>query len=163
MSISFSLEEHVSAGPEYVFAIATDLDRAKDWMNGLVGIEVVGSGPFGKGTRWAETRRMFGKNATEHFEVTEYEPPSKICLYVDGSKGSSKKGEYFFTYVIEECPAGCKVTLFGRTETPGRLTAVLAKPFGGFFKRAMRKDLRSMKAYAERSRPVKWCKSASSH
>jgi catechol 2,3-dioxygenase-like lactoylglutathione lyase family enzyme len=126
MSISFSMQEHVSAGFEHVFAIATDFDRAKDWMNGLVGIEVVGSGPFGLRTRWAETRRMFGKNATEHFEVMEFEPPSKISLYVDGSKGSSKKGEYFFTYVIEED------------------TAVFAKLFGGFFKQAM-------KAYAEQT------------
>jgi catechol 2,3-dioxygenase-like lactoylglutathione lyase family enzyme len=120
------MQEHVSAGPEHVFAIATDLDRARDWMNGFVGIEVVGNGPFGLRARWAETRRMFGKNATEDFEVMEFEPPSKISLYVDGSKGSSKKGEYFFTYVIEEN------------------TAVLAKLFGGFFKRAM-------KAYAEQT------------
>lgn len=150
MSFDFTLEEHIDAAPAKVFSVATDLDQALQWMNGIVRIAKVGDEPFGVGTQWEETRKMFGKDATEHFEVMEYEPPTKVRLFVDGSKGASNKGGYHFTYVIEPDGTGSKLTLRSTIETSGWLSSLMGRPFVGFFKRAMRKDLRSMKAFIER-------------
>lgn len=153
MPIRFTLVEVVQAPPATVFGVATDLDRAMEWMNGLVSIKKTGdkrAAPFGVGTEWGETRKMFGRDATEHFEVTEVMPNSKISLYVDGAEESSKKGEYFFTYHITPEGGGTRITLESEIRVEGKVNAVLGLVFGGFFKRAMKKDLRSMKRYAER-------------
>ena len=150
MPYTFSMEEYVDATPERLFEVVTNLDEATNWMNGFVRIDKAGDRSFGVGTEFDETRKMFGKDSTEHFEVTEYEPPSKVSFYVDGSKGTSKKGEFYFTYEITEAGSGSRITLFSKIDMPGRFAPLLFRIFGGFFKRAMRKDLRSMKSYAER-------------
>jgi carbon monoxide dehydrogenase subunit G len=126
----------------------TDLDAARKWMD-VVSIEKTTEGPYGVGTKWTETRKMFGKSNTEHFEVTEYVPNERIGLHVDGSKGSSGKGEYRFVHTVEKEGAGTKVTWAGTIDMPGRLAGIMSKLFGWIFTRGTRKELASMKAYAE--------------
>ena len=153
MPFSFSIETQVNATPERVFDVATALDAAMHWMNDIVSITKTTDGPFAVGTEWDETRKQMGKAATEHFEVTELEPPRKISLYVDGAKGSTKKGEYRFTYLIEPHTAGTKLTMLGTIDMPGRFATLMSKLFGWIFVKAMRRDLAAMKAYAEGETP----------
>lgn len=147
--MNFTIDTHVNATPERVYAVATDLDAAKRWMHGLISIDKTTEGPFAVGTEWDETRKEFGKQATEHFEVTELDPPRRIGLYVDGKKGSMKKGEYRFTYLFEPHAAGTHVTMSGSIDMPGRFAGIMSKIFGRFFIKAMQRDLAAMKAYAE--------------
>ncbi|MFY0521668.1 hypothetical protein ACN28I_00080 [Archangium gephyra] len=55
----------MAASPERVFSALKDLDAASKWMPNLVGIEKLSPGKFGVGTKWRETRRMFGREASE--------------------------------------------------------------------------------------------------
>ena len=98
MAIEFTIEERVVAAPHAVFSVATDLENVGRWMPNFVRVERLTDGRFGVGTRWRETRKMFGAEATEEFEVTRCDPPRRVELFVDGRKGSSKRGAYRFVY-----------------------------------------------------------------
>ncbi|MEX2430600.1 MAG: SRPBCC family protein [Dehalococcoidia bacterium] len=149
MPLIFTTEVHIAASPERVFQALTDLDGARHWMQGLVDMEKTTDGPFGVGTRWKETRRMYGKNATEHFEVTSCEAPEKLMLRVDGSKGSTGKGEYRFDYVVSPEGDQSHVAVSGLIDLPGLFPRLFGRLFIGSFKRAIYKDLHAMKAYVE--------------
>ncbi|MCH9835545.1 SRPBCC family protein, partial [bacterium] len=71
---SIRVSKETTAAPEALWMVVVGID---DWVDVVEAIEVVkrlddGDG-FGLGTTWRETRTMFGKQATEDIEVTEYE------------------------------------------------------------------------------------------
>ena len=144
MSVEFQVREILPGSPERVFQALTDLEAAAQWMPGYVTIERVGEVQEGMGMRWRETRKVFGKEATEEFEVTHYNPPAHLALRVDGSRGSSGSGVYEFDYRLAQRVGGTEVTLNGRVDglpAPMRLLGpLLAIPF----KRACVKDLRAL-------------------
>lgn len=78
--MNLSLTRRIAAPPERVFAISTDLRRAPEFIDGIKSTEVLTDGPVGLGTRFRETRVMFGKEATEEMEVVIFEPSSKWAL-----------------------------------------------------------------------------------
>ena len=65
------LDRAIAAPPERVWAVITDLGGAADVMSGIDSVERLDDGAgFGVGTRWRETRTLFGRQATEILEVT---------------------------------------------------------------------------------------------
>lgn len=69
-----TVTRRVNAAPDRVEAIVTDIPRAADHISGITRIEMLTDGPFGPGTRWRETRVMFGRPSTEEIEIVEYVP-----------------------------------------------------------------------------------------
>jgi uncharacterized protein YndB with AHSA1/START domain len=149
MSIEFATELRIGASPERVFAAMGDMDEWPRWMQGLVRVEKLTAGPFGVGTAWRETRKMFGREASEHFEVTSFEPAGRLALRVDGSKGSSGQGEYRFDYRLVPDGAGTRLRMTAVVDMPGWFARVLGRVFAGAFRKACEKDLSAMKAYLE--------------
>ncbi|MFY0530569.1 SRPBCC family protein [Archangium gephyra] len=149
MPIEFTVRKEIAASPERVFSALKDLDAASKWMPNLVGIEKLSPGKFGVGTKWRETRRMFGREAGEFFEVTGLEPNKSLELYVDGTQGSSKRGHYRFRYRLE--PAGGKTALTMEAEIGGMgfLLELFGRLMLGSFKKAIVSDLEAMVGYLE--------------
>ena len=150
MPLELELSEYVDAPPEVVFQVATDLESMGEWMPNFVSIEKLTEGDVGAGTQFRETRKMFGKAASEHFEVTHYEPPHRMDLYVDGSKGASKKGEFRFRHTFEPEGNGTRMTIYGQIDGMGRMMKLMGRMFVGMFKKAIAKDMKALKAYAEK-------------
>lgn len=73
----------VHATADRVWETLTDLDGATSMLPGLVSIERLGGPEYGVGTRWRETRRMFGTNATEVLEVTAVKPERSTTVHAD--------------------------------------------------------------------------------
>lgn len=149
MAISFTMTEWIDAPPERVYAIATDLPGAGAWMQNLVRVEMLTDGEFRTGTRWREVRKMFGKEAAEEFEVRACEPGRSFTLYVDGSKGASKRGEYLFEHRLEAENGGTRFTMDASMSGMGWLGKILGPIMKGGFKKAIEKDNRALKAYIE--------------
>lgn len=82
----------VAAPPERVWAVLTDLDGARDFLPGLVSIERLSGPEYGVGTRWRETRKMFGKEASEEMEVVEVEPNRSTQMHAFNSGMFYKSG-----------------------------------------------------------------------
>jgi uncharacterized protein YndB with AHSA1/START domain len=152
MPIEFSVRREIAASPDRVFAALKDLDAARQWMPNLVGIEKLSPGRFGVGTKWRETRRMFGREASELFEVTGCEPGKSLELYVDGTQGSSKRGHYRFRYLLEPSGGHTTLTLAAEIGGMGFLLELLGRFMLGSFKKAIVSDLEAMARYLEGSK-----------
>lgn len=153
MASTFSTAVYVESPPAVVFEALTNLDAAGQWMPNFVRIEKLTPGPVGSGSEWRETRKMFGKEATEHFRVTRFERPSRIDLLIDGSKGTSKRGEYAFVFEILPERTGSTVELTGDIRMSG-IWGLFAQFMTGTFKKTRHKDLEALKAHLENAWPA---------
>jgi carbon monoxide dehydrogenase subunit G len=147
--MEFRTEHRIEALPDRIVDVFLDLDAWPEWVPNLVRVERVTEGPMRVGSEWRETRRIFGKEATEHFEVTEFDPPRSITMYVDGTKGSSKKGEYFFRYDLIPGDGSTTLALHARIESSGCLAAFLGRLFVGVFRKECVKEIEALKARVE--------------
>ena len=149
MGLQFEFNQQIDAPRELVFEALTDLDAFAEYADGDVKIERLDDGPYGVGATWKETRTMFGKDASEYFEVVECDSPERLALFVDGSKGSSGRGEYHYTYELTSTGDGTELTLDARMENMGWLGAIFGRLFSGTFKKAIQADIDRLKEYAE--------------
>jgi carbon monoxide dehydrogenase subunit G len=149
MSIHFEMKRNIGVSKERAYEGLLDLDAARNWMKGLVKMERLDEGALREGSEWRETRKMFGKEATEHFEVVELDEPHKIMLRCDGTKGTTGKGEFIFTYILTSAGDQTEVTLNGEIRGMTGLAKWFAKMMAGTFKKACAKDLDALKTYLE--------------
>ncbi len=68
--MQIQVTQDIAAPSERVWAIITDLAGWPEVLTGVDEVEILAGGDeFGIGTRWRETRMMFGSKATEEMEV----------------------------------------------------------------------------------------------
>ena len=146
-SVSASLD--IAANPEAVWSVVVGMD---EWVEVIEAIETIerlddGDG-FGIGTTWRETRTMFGKQATEVMEVTEYEEGVRYATSAE-SHGS----KYFSEIRVEPTEAGCVLSMSLRAEPQTVLTKIMSvtvgRLFSGVTRKAFMKDLADIGAAAE--------------
>ena len=65
---------HIDAPPARVFEAITDLKSAPGRISAIKRLDVLTDGPVGVGTRFRETRVMFGREATAEMEITGFDP-----------------------------------------------------------------------------------------
>jgi uncharacterized membrane protein len=90
--------EKIDAPVEEVFRRAIDLRNAPQWASQIKKIEVLTDGPIRKGTRFRETRVMFGREATEEMEVTSVNEPRDFTVECE-NHGCHYVTEFKFTPV----------------------------------------------------------------
>lgn len=144
-----TLTQHVNAPPELVFDLATNLPQAAQYITAIDSIELLTDGPVGVGTRWRETRTMFGRQATEEIVVTAFNRPHG---YTAGGKSCGAD----FAFTFEFTPEGGGTLLTQRVEwAPKSLLAKLTWPMGkmmlGTMRKAMQQDLCDLKRRAEQA------------
>ncbi len=79
--------------------------------------------------------------------MTRCEPPTRLSVCVDGSKGSSRRGEYLFDYELAPSGAGTEVTLRGEVRGLSGFANLVGKLFVGSYKKACAHDLRALAEY----------------
>jgi carbon monoxide dehydrogenase subunit G len=147
MEIMVSRE--VAASQGRIWEIVTDLDGSSAVLSAVERVERLDDRPgFAVGTRWRETRTMFGKQATEEMEVTEVDAPHRYTVIA--ASGSTT---YTSTITVESLDSDrCQLsmTFAGRSNgVVGRLlAATLGRLFAGATRRALRRDLDDIAAHA---------------
>lgn len=76
----FSVRRSIAAPIDVVFAQVSDFANAPKHCSGINRVEMLTDGPVRVGTRFKETRVMFGKEATEVMEVIALTPPHGYVL-----------------------------------------------------------------------------------
>ena len=148
---STSVTRTVDAPVETLWSLATDLEHWPAVVSGIERVEVLEGEGFAVGTRWRETRRMMGREATEEMWVTEVRPGRSYTAEADGPGV-----RYVTTWTFEpEGPDRTAVTFtFGALPT-GALAQVFLTVAGGLGMRSVRKairgDLDDLAAAAERA------------
>lgn len=142
-----TLSEFVDADPERVFEVFSDIASAPERVTGVKEVTLLTDGPVGRGTRFRETRVMFGKDATEELEFTEFQPPRSYTI------GCESCGVYFTSlFTFEPEAGGTRVTMDMRTRSlslKAKLMAPMCVLFAGGARKAMRQDLLDLKRFAE--------------
>ncbi|MEU1255559.1 SRPBCC family protein [Streptomyces chartreusis] len=134
---SVVVERRIAAGQGSVWESLTDLRGMVHVLSGVSGVEVLTEGAFGVGTRWRETRRMFGKEATEEMWVTLCEPPERYVVEAE-SHGTHYVSEWALR---AEGPSETTVRMTFTGVTSGGVAGVLAKLFGSLGSRAVAKAI----------------------
>src|SRR5262245_31734315 len=119
---TFTMSRRIEASPERVFEAFTDFLRGRVHATSIKRVELLTSGPIGKGTRFKETRMMFGREATETMEVTEFEPPRRVGI------GAGSCGARFDSVFAIRPDAGGSVVEMTFVCTPVSFFAKLLSP-----------------------------------
>lgn len=153
MALNLTLTESFAVPPERVFDALAHPEETGKWMPNIVRIERLTEGPLRVGAQFRETRKMFGKESTEFFEVTALEPGRTLELFFDGTKGTSGRGRFVFRYDLAAAATGSTLTLSGTIDGMGVMGAILGRlVLGPMMRKALAKDLTALKAYVERAR-----------
>lgn len=149
-SNEIQMSQHVAASPERVWAVLTDLDAAPETLTGVIGFERVSGEGYVVGTRWRETRKMLGKEATEEMWVAEVDPGRRTVV-----KANSRGADYTTVFVLAPNGDGTDLTMtFAADPDKSSFFAkLMIKLFAGLAAKAtskmMAQDLRDIAAAAE--------------
>jgi uncharacterized protein YndB with AHSA1/START domain len=132
-------EVRIEAPLERVFHVCTDLEHAPGRLRGIKALEVLTPGPIGKGTRFRETRVMFGREASETMEIVEFQPGRGYTVTAQ-SCGARYRTEFAFAPESGGAATRMRVTFEG---TPVSLAAKLMAPLTGFMVKACAKVLQA--------------------
>src|SRR4051812_25074752 len=94
--MNFTCSKTIAASVEQVFAAMADIPNAPSRVPAILKVEMLTPGPVGVGTKFKETRKMFGKEATETMEFTAFEPNRRYVLSAN-SCGMLMNTELLFT------------------------------------------------------------------
>lgn len=138
----------IAAPPQRVWESITDFEHAADRISGIKSCEVLTDGPVGVGTRFRETRAMFGKEATEEMEIVEFEPPSHYTVQAD-SCGMHYRSEMRVApdgggSRLEMHMGGTPTTTMAKLMSP-----IMGRLFAGAARKAIAKDLDDIAAHCE--------------
>lgn len=140
----------IEAPLEKVFEACSDMRRAPERIKAIKRLEVLTDGPIGKGTKFRETRVMFGKEATETMEITAFDPPRSYTVEA-GSCGAHFVSRFDLVpdgtgTRVEFTMSAKPVSLFAKVMSP--LSAVMM----GSMKKMIQQDLDDIKAAVESGR-----------
>jgi carbon monoxide dehydrogenase subunit G len=138
----------IAASQAAVWECITDIERAHERIPAIKRIEILSPQRHGLGLRWRETRVMFGKEATEVMEITQWRPPHE---YVTSAQGHGS--DYRCTLRVEPTASGSTLS-FHFSATPLTLMAkimgtLMAPLMRGAITKALQGDLNAIKASCE--------------
>jgi len=138
-----------TADPDKVWAVLSDIDGSPETISGITAVERLDSGTdFAIGTKWKETRVMFGRESSEVMEVTAIEPGRSYTVVSDG-KGAT----YTSIMAVEPVEGGSTISMsFGGepTSTVSRvMSATLGRLAAGSMRKMIEQDLKDIAAAAE--------------
>lgn len=143
-----AVSRDVAAPPDRVWEVLIDLDQAENRISGITSVERLAGDGFTIGTRWRETRTVFGREATEEMEVTAIDPGRSYTVEAD-----SKVAYYTTVLSVEPSGDGSTLTMTLGSEPKGTLSkigaATIGKLFEGTTRKMIEQDLADIAAAAQ--------------
>lgn len=146
---SLAITRDIAAPLEHVWDVFTDLEHAANNLSAVEKVEVLTDGPFGIGTRWLETRKMYGNSVTEEMSVSEIEP-MKMYL-VKAGKGSTHYESRFEFGAIDNRNTRVRFTFAGESTGFAKVIGNLMWPvLRGKMSKELGRDLKDLAGVIER-------------
>jgi hypothetical protein len=144
---SITVSRLINAPIGTVFDRACDVHNWAEQIDAITKIEVHTEGPVGEGTRFTETRKMFGKEASETMTFADVDPPNGFRLLA-----SSHGTDYVSTHTFEPVEGGTRLTLdfTGTPQTMGaKLMGVMFACMKGSMCKMIAKDIDDLASACE--------------
>lgn len=146
------VQRDIIAEPPEVWMVLTDLDRYPKVLTSVDAVERLEGVGFEVGTRWRETRRMYGKVATEELWVADIDPGRRVVVHTE-AKGTV----YEAVYEVLPSSLGTRLVITYGAETSKasagqRLALAVMGPLGSkAVKASLEQDLVDFAAAVESS------------
>ena len=151
--VTFRVTRTFAAAPDDVRLALADFEGAGAWMPNFVRMEALDPGAPRVGSRFRETRKVFGRESTEEFEIVDL-APRRVSLRVDGATGSTGRGEFNFVYTIAERGPGTEVVLDGEIAGMTGFASLVSRLMVGTMRKACDRDLAALDAYLAGRTPL---------
>lgn len=140
----------INAPREVVWARATDVAHAPEFISGLDSAEVLEQPESGLvGLKWRETRTLMGKQSSETMWVTAAQAPD----YYDVEAGSHGC-RYFSRLSFDDVGGATELSMTFRAEPESFMAKLLGNTIGRLFmgptRKALQQDLDDIRMAAER-------------
>ena len=140
----------VQAPVAEVFDAFADVEHAAGRVTGITRTEKLTPGPVGLGTSFRETRKMFGREATETFTFSAFEPHTRYELSAV-SCGAEFRTEFLFASEgagtrVDATLSTRAVSLWAKLFTP------MAYLMRGMLRRCLVQDMDQLRAWIEAGR-----------
>ena len=149
-----TVSEVVNAPPTATFAAFSDLPNADKMIEAIRKLEILTEGPVGKGTRFRETRTMFGRDATEIMEITAWNPQGSPPSYTVHGESCGTTFDTTFYFHSENGGRSTRVE-FKMVTRPVTLFAKVMSPMAflmsGMMKKCFLAELGDMKRHIEKT------------
>ena len=141
------VSKFVNAPVERVFDAFSDITQTQNRVDGITKVEILSDVTSGVGTRWRETRVMFGREATEEMEISTFTPNQSYEV-----KAESRGVKYHTVYTFTPQGDGTQVEMVF-SGIPMTLMTKLMAPLGFLFKGTTQKmmdaDMEALKKICE--------------
>jgi uncharacterized membrane protein len=146
--MTIKVDTKINAPIEKVFDTFADISSAQDIISGITKIDILSDVKSGVGTRWRETRVMFGKEATEEMEITDLQ---KNAFYTVEADSHGTKYKTVFEFESEDDNSTLVTMTFeGKPYTFGaRIMGIMWFLLKGATKKALGQDMLDLKKYCE--------------
>jgi hypothetical protein len=140
----------VNSTLDKVFNVFTDLERAEERIDGINKIEILNPPAIMQvGTKWRETRVMFGKEATEDMWVSQLNKNKNYVVEAE-SHGTHYRSEYTF----KEVDDGILVNMTFEgipLSVMSKLMSFMFIFFAKSTKKLLEKDMNDLKNFIEKA------------
>jgi ligand-binding SRPBCC domain-containing protein len=143
----FTLSKKIEAPTSAVFSLFADFANVPGRIKTITKIEIVTPGPIGVGTRFKETRMMFGKECTEEMQITGFNPGRSYKITCQ-----SCGAEYRTVFQFKPDGEGTRVDVDFHTRATSvwsKLLAPLGWMMSGMVKKCVNQDLEDLQQVAE--------------
>ncbi len=147
------VQVQVAAPAATVWALITDIENSPQVVAGIDKVERLDDASgFAVGTKWRETRTMFGKTATEDMTVTVVDPGRSYT-----TEAHNRGVRYLSSMTVEPTGAdSCVLSMHFSAEVSGLLNKTLGAVVGrlmmGTTRKMMQQDLNDIAAAAAAGR-----------
>ena len=128
---------------EEVFQFAIDTDKLIQWQGNLLETKQTSDGPMGVGSTFDEIRQAPGRKVATTWEVTQYEPNSRVWWKTIAGPIPMEGGTTF-----ESTDDGTRVT-FNLEARPSGFYGLLQPILGRVVRKQVKSDMESLKAVVE--------------
>lgn len=136
----YVISEQIEAAPEEVYAWLVDVERWPARIPSITKVAKESEGPLAVGAKFAETRVMYGKEASETWEVVELEPPRRLVTRCE-SMGTT----WLATHLVEPSGSGTSLTLQLELTYQSLVAKLFGALMGGTVTKACRADLAAIR------------------
>lgn len=145
--MKITTSKHINAPLDVTFNVFSDVQRIQDRIDGITKVEILSEVTEGVGTRWHETRMMFGREATEEMEISAFRPNHSYEV-VASSHGMDYRTLFMFTK--KDGGTLVEMTFSGKaTSWSARLMTPLGWLMAGTMRKALEADMDDLKAVCE--------------
>ncbi|MDZ4753384.1 MAG: SRPBCC family protein [Phycisphaerae bacterium] len=146
---SITITTRINAPAARVFDVLSDFAGAPQHISAIKRIEMLTSGPAGVGTRFKETRVMFGREASEVMEISQFDPQHGYELSFT-SGGCTYRSQFQITPIAGNA-SDVTMSFDAQPQTFfAKVLGLLMRPMRGAMTRCITKDLSELKVAIER-------------